>query len=68
MSEIDRLASAKHPNVLRFYGYQSIGIDMMLVFPWCGNGSLDEYVGKHKELTAVEKLKLVRYYFHVPLF
>ncbi|KIO16875.1 hypothetical protein M407DRAFT_85510 [Tulasnella calospora MUT 4182] len=59
MSEIGTLAGARHPHILHFYGYQSIGTDMMLVFPWSENGSLDVYIRKHKKLRSVEKLKLL---------
>ncbi|KAG9044911.1 hypothetical protein FS837_007337 [Tulasnella sp. UAMH 9824] len=52
--------ASEHPNVLPFHGYQIVDGTPMFVSPWYENGNLCSYLGKHPELTDVQKLKLLR--------
>ncbi|KAG8928124.1 hypothetical protein FRC01_006420 [Tulasnella sp. 417] len=48
----------RSPYILEFYGFRS-GDQPCLVSPWCNNGTLNEYLQAHPELTAVDKLNLL---------
>jgi len=38
---------SKHDNILPFYGVSTTVCDFSLVFPWCKNGDIKEYLKKN---------------------
>ncbi|KIO16357.1 hypothetical protein M407DRAFT_86108, partial [Tulasnella calospora MUT 4182] len=49
---------SKHSNVLPFLGYQVVDGQPRLVSPWMKNGTLEEYLKKHSNISDVDKLIL----------
>ena len=40
----------EHGNILPFYGVSTTVADFCLVFPWCGNGSIVEYLKRNPDI------------------
>lgn len=48
-----------HPNILPFYGYQTMDEQLVLVSMWCGEGDLCRFLAHYPDLTIIDKLELV---------
>ncbi|XP_071719527.1 uncharacterized protein [Rutidosis leptorrhynchoides] len=61
VAEIRLLTSCKHPNIVNLLGFCDEGPNMILVYEYASNGSLDNYLGrkhKSKTLTWAQRLKI----------
>jgi len=59
-SEVNLLKKLKHPNIVQFYGCFIENAKYMIVMEWMPNGSLQDYLEKHKEdLNEVDLLKMI---------
>ena len=54
--EVALIRQLKHENILPFYGVLSTVSDFCLVFPWCENGNIMEYV---KRKPGINRFDLV---------
>lgn len=50
--------NASHPNIYPYLGYQVGNRETWLVSPWSENGSLLNYLPKHRDIGYKERLKL----------
>lgn len=50
---------SQHQNILQFLGYQVIDKSIVLVSPFCHNGSIEHHLKENPMLTRNEKLRYV---------
>ncbi|XP_076938468.1 receptor-like protein kinase ANXUR2 [Bidens hawaiensis] len=50
-AEIEMLSNCKHPNIVSLLGFCDEGPEMLLVYEYASNGSLDDYLGNIDNMT-----------------
>jgi serine/threonine protein kinase len=50
----------EHKHILPFYGVSTTVSDFCLVFPWCSNGNIVEYLKKHPDINQFELASTLR--------
>ncbi len=58
--EVERLASAEHPNLLRVYGLETLGTRAVVVLEWTQGVTLREVLRVRRELPASEIVPLLK--------
>ncbi|KAL8259619.1 hypothetical protein R6Q59_027572 [Mikania micrantha] len=51
-AEIEMLSNCKHPNIVSLFGFCEEGPEMILVYEYASNGSLDDYLGNTDNMTT----------------
>ncbi|KAF5784143.1 putative protein kinase RLK-Pelle-LRR-I-1 family [Helianthus annuus] len=51
VSEIETLSNCKHPNIVSLLGFCDEGHELILVYEYVANGSLDDYLGNMDNMT-----------------
>ncbi|KAL8239285.1 hypothetical protein R6Q59_015852 [Mikania micrantha] len=50
-AEIEMLSNCKHPNIISLIGFCDEGPEMLLIYEYASNGSLDDYLGNIDNMT-----------------
>ncbi|KAJ0873146.1 putative protein kinase RLK-Pelle-CrRLK1L-1 family [Helianthus annuus] len=60
LAEIEMLIKCRHPNVVSLLGFCEEGSEMILVYEYVSNGSLDDYLGNIENMTNLTWLQRVQ--------
>nr|XP_043609303.1 uncharacterized protein LOC122581198 [Erigeron canadensis] len=61
LAEIELLSKCKHPNIVSLTGYCDEEPEMILIYEYASNGSLEDYLGKSDKITKftwVQRIKI----------
>ncbi|KAK9149801.1 hypothetical protein Scep_008558 [Stephania cephalantha] len=53
LAEVNKIAKVRHPNLISILGYSDEGDTMCLVYEYCSNGSLDNWLTGDKRLPSL---------------